>query len=68
MRVGVWIDIDLEMVLNSGACEHVMDSEDAPGYAVSESPGSRHGQGFVVATAPGCPNEGQVQLNLDGFG
>ena len=32
LQVGEWIDIDLEMVLDSGACEHVMDSEYAPGY------------------------------------
>ena len=41
LQVGEWIDIDLEMVLGSGACEHIMDSEDAPGYAVSDLPGSR---------------------------
>ena len=36
IQVGEWIGIDLEMVLDSGACEHEMDSDDAPGYAVSE--------------------------------
>ena len=60
-----WIDIDLEMVLDSGACEHVMDSEDGPGYAVSDSPGSRRGQGFVVGDGASVANKGQVQLNLE---
>lgn len=36
-----WKEVDLEIMLDSGCCEHVMDSEDAPGYAVSVSPGSR---------------------------
>ena len=53
------------MVLDSGACEHIMDSEDAPGYAVSESPGSRRGQGLVVGNGASVPIEGQVQLNLE---
>ena len=65
LRVRNWIDIDLEMVLESGACEHVMDSEDAPGHAAFESPGSRRGQGFVVGNGAREPNEGQVQLNLE---
>ena len=42
-----------------------MDSEDAPGYAVPDSPGSRRGQGFVVGNGARVPNEGQVQLNLE---
>ena len=65
LQVGEWIDIDLEMVLDSGACEHVMDSEDAPWYSVLDSPGSRRGQGFVVGNGARVPNEGQVQLNLE---
>ena len=65
LQVGEWIDIDLKMVLNSGACEHVMDLEDAPGYAVSDSLRSMRGQGFVVGNGARVPNEGQVQLNLE---
>ena len=65
LQVGDWIDIDLEMVLDSGACEHVLDSEHAPGYAVCESPGCRRGQGFVVGSGARVPNVGQVQLNLE---
>ena len=42
-----------------------MDSEDAPGYTVSESPASRRGQGFVVGNGARLPNEGQAQLNLE---
>ena len=65
LQVGEWIDIDLEVLLDSGACEHAMDSEDAPGYSVSDSPGSRRGQGFVVGNGARVPNEGQVQLKVE---
>ena len=33
--------LDLEVVLDSGACEHVVDSSMTPGYQVLESEGSR---------------------------
>ena len=65
LQVTEWIDIDLEVVLDSGACEHVMDSNDAPEYVVTESPGSRQGQGCVVDSVSWEPNDGQVQLNLE---
>ena len=65
LQVSGWIGITLEMVLDSGACEHVVDAEHAPGYAVYELPGSRRGQGFVVGNGARVPNEGQVQLNLE---
>ena len=42
-----------------------MDSADATGYAVSESLGSRPGQGFVVGNGARVPNEGQVPPNLE---
>ena len=63
LQVGDWIDIDLGMVLDSSACEQVIDSEDAP--AVFDSPGSRRGQGFVVGSGARVPNKGQVQLFLE---
>ena len=37
LQVNRWIDIVLEVVLDSCACEHVMESEDAAGYVVAKS-------------------------------
>ena len=60
LQINEWIDVDLEMDLDSGASEHVMDLEDAPGYVASESTASRRGQGFVVGSGARVPNAGQV--------
>ena len=65
LQVNAWTGIFLEVVLDSGASEHVMDSDDAPGYVVAKSPGSRRGHGFVVGSGARVSNEGQVQLNLE---
>ena len=65
MPVGEWRDIDINIALDSGACNHVLDAEDVPGYRVVESPGSRRGQNFIVGNGAGLPNEGQVHLNLE---
>jgi hypothetical protein len=47
------IDIEeyiiVEIVLDSGAGEHVADRIDAPGYMVTESDGSKRGQNFLAA-------------------
>ena len=58
-------DIDFEICLDSGCVAHVCASSDAPGYEVSESEGSRRGQGFVVGNGDRIPNEGQFKLKLD---
>ena len=65
MPVGDWQDVDINIALDSGACNHVLDAEDVPGYRVVESPGSRRGQNFIVGNGAGLPNEGQVHLNLE---
>ena len=36
-----WQDVEIEITLDSGCCEHVLDVAEVPGYTVSESPGSR---------------------------
>ena len=64
MPLEAWQDVDVEFTLDSGCCNHVLDSEDAPGYLVQESVGSRRGQNFVVGNGERVPNEGQVHLNL----
>ena len=72
MNVKDWEDVDIEVTLDSGACRHVMPTEDAPGYDIQDSPGSRRGQNFIVGNGEKVPNEGQVHLSLqtdtgDGF-
>ena len=57
----------IELTLDSGCCEHVLDVADAPGYAhfISESPGSKRGQRFIVGNGERVPNAGQVRLNME---
>jgi hypothetical protein len=60
-----WVDVDVEVALDSGCCDHVMDTEvSAPGYEVFESEGSRRGAGFLVGNGARIPNEGEVHLNF----
>ena len=50
LNVEDWSDVEVEMVLDSGCCAHILDaSQDAPGYALHESDGSRNGKGFIAA-------------------
>ncbi len=56
--------IIIEIVLDSGAGEHVADRLDAPGYSVEVSEGSRRGQNFLAAGGHRMRNEGQVQMEL----
>ena len=65
MPVTEWQDREVEVLLDSGACVHVLDAEDAPGYMVSESIGSRHGHNFLSATGERIPNEGQMDLRME---
>ena len=57
-------EIPFEVVLDSGAAEHVSDSVDAPGYAVEASEGSKAGKGFIAANGGRIPNKGQMTLSL----
>ena len=50
-----WQDIDLQMTLDSGCCKHVLPADAAPGYEVSDSPGSKRGQSFTVGKVPKSP-------------
>jgi hypothetical protein len=65
LTVDNWEDITVEVVLDSGACRHVMARENAPGYQVQDSAASRRGLGFIVGNGERIPNEGQFVLNLD---
>ena len=48
LSVENWEDIMIEVVLDSGACRHVVARESAPGYQVHEPSASRRGLGFVA--------------------
>jgi hypothetical protein len=62
-----WIDTDIELTLDSGCCEHVIDIGDAKGYAnyITSSPGSKRGQNFIVGNGEKVSNDGQLVLNLE---
>jgi hypothetical protein len=71
LPVGGWTPVDLKVTLDSGACDHILDAEDAPGYAVQTSLGSKRRQSFVVGNGENVPNEGEVSLSMqspDGSG
>ena len=53
-----------EVVLDSGAGDHVASDADAPGYTVTESKGSRARQNFIAAGGHKIPNKGEMVLNL----
>jgi hypothetical protein len=61
-----WEDIMMTLTADSGAGNHVMSREDAPGYQVQPSEGSKRGKGFVGVDGVRIPNEGEVELNLAG--
>ena len=67
MPVSEWVDKVIEITLDSGACDHILDMADAPGYAnfLQESPGSKRDQLYIVGNGTEVPNEGQVALNLE---
>ena len=56
--------IDFEVVLDSGAADHVADSSSTPGYEIHESAGSKAGACFVAANGERIPNRGEVRLDL----
>ena len=66
LNIDKWEDLEVEVVLDSGCCAHIMDAtHDAPGYTLAESEGSRQGRGFIAANGDRISNEGEVKLNLE---
>ena len=67
LGVDSWVDPEIEITLDSGCVEHVMDLGDAPGYGafLAESDGSKRKQNFIVGNGQKVPNEGQLLLNLE---
>ena len=60
-----WSDIDLDVILDSGCSDHVMNVElDAHGYRVEPSEKSRQGRGFMVGNGERVACEGEAALNL----
>ena len=53
-----------EIILDSGAGEHVASDKDAPGYSVVPSKGSKIGQNFVGAGGHKMRNKGEMALRL----
>ena len=64
-----WVDIDIDVVLDSGCSDHVMNVElDAPGYEIRPSAASREGRGYIVGNGERVPNDGEAALNLTVLG
>ena len=54
----------VQIILDSGASEHVASREDFPGYEVRESPGSRAGKHYTGASGHRIRNEGESSINM----
>ena len=59
-----WQDLEIEITLDSGCVDHVVDAAEAPGYCLFASPGSKRKQNFIVGNGAFVPNEGQIHLNM----
>ena len=57
-----WTQMPLAVV--SGACDSVINPDDAPGHEVTESPESRRGDNFASATGEPIPNLGIMNLPM----
>ena len=55
----------MEVALDSGCVEHVCDRSDAPGTEVTESPGSKRGQNFIVGNGEKVLNQGEMKLQME---
>ena len=60
-----WQDIEIEVALDSGSIVNVCHEDDAPGYELVESPGSKRNQHFIVGNGGRMPNQGEKHLNLE---
>ena len=55
---------DLDIVLDSGAADHVMSPKAATGYKVTEGAGSKSGGCFVAANGDVIANQGELKLEM----
>lgn len=58
-------ETEIETMLDSGACDHVMDPGEPPGYELEASPGSKAGKVYTAADGSAIENLRQVRLKLD---
>ena len=54
----------ISIVVDSGACENVINPETAPGYAIRETPASKAGHAFTAANGDPIPNLGSIKLPI----
>jgi len=54
----------VQVILDSGAADHVAARETFPGYDISESPGSKAGRHYAGASGHRIPNEGQASISM----
>ena len=54
----------MSLAVDSGACESVINPDDAPGHEVMESMESRRGDNFASATGEPIPNLGTMNLPM----
>ena len=54
----------LSIVVDSGACENVINPESTPGYPAKETPASKAGHAFTAAIGDPIPNLGSIKLPL----
>ena len=66
MNVEDFVETTIELTLDSGCCDHVLDIIDTPGYAcvLGPSPGSRQKRNFIVGNGEKLPNNGQILVNM----
>ena len=56
--------VKMDLVIDSGAADHVADTHEAPGYEVVPSEGSRRGECWKTASGDLIPNRGQMVLDM----
>ena len=62
-----WVDCHVDITLDSGCVDHIIDLGDAPGYAafLVDSEGSKRKHGYLVGNGARVPNQGQINLMLE---
>ena len=56
--------LDLGIVLDSGAADHVVNKREAPGYKLRPSTGSKAGACFIAANGDAIPNQGEITVQM----
>ena len=66
MTMADFVETDIVLTLDSGCCDHIVDTADISGYACvfAPSPGSKINQKFVVGNGGRVKNQGHVDLRM----